>query len=206
MTQQKQNKIPIHWLHSQAYCEYQIYLEHVLGKEGKITSEMEKGKKVHSMLEEKHKEKAEIKLSVKDALEKSQKEKIILVGREVYVENENLMGLIDEIHFTPNKIIIINDKPGDFAYLTNKMQVWGYCLAFQEQFNPKISIVGCIRQRDNQKILWKGDFLDEHKNMVLDAIKRILGIINGNQKPQPTTKISKCKNYRLKDDCDKCLK
>lgn len=27
------DKIPIHWLHSQAYCEYQIYLEYVKGME-----------------------------------------------------------------------------------------------------------------------------------------------------------------------------
>ena len=26
-------KIPIHWLYSQAYCEYQIYLEYVEGVE-----------------------------------------------------------------------------------------------------------------------------------------------------------------------------
>lgn len=92
------DKIPIHWLHSQAYCEYQIYLEHVKRIEVEPTPEMNEVKEVHTILED-HKKKAKFKLSINDALRKSQKEKITLIGREIPVTANYLYGLIDEVHF-----------------------------------------------------------------------------------------------------------
>jgi len=196
------NKIPIHWLHSQAYCEYQIYLEHVKGIEVEPTPEMNEGKEVHAILEEDHKKKAKLKLSIIDALKKSQKEKITLVGREIPVRGNYLYGLIDEVHFMPTQIIIIDDKPNNYPYMTNKKQVWGYCLAFKEQFKIKIPLIACIRQRDTQKIIWRENFSDEHKKIVLESVERILGILNGNRKPEHTSNFNKCKSCRLKNVCD----
>ena len=195
-------KIPIHWLHSQGYCEYQIYLEHVKGIKVAPTPEMNKGKEIHSLLEENHKKKAKLKLSTKDALEKSQKEKIILIGREVPVSGNYLYGLIDEVHFTPNRIVIIDDKPNNYPYMTNKKQVWGYCLAFEEQFRAKLPLVACIRHRDTKRIIWKEIFSDVHKNIVLESVERILGIINQDKKAEPTNKVNRCKSCRLKEVCD----
>ena len=195
-------KIPIHWLHSQAYCEYQIYLEHVKGIKVAPTPEMNNGKEIHSLLEENHKKKAKLKLSTKDALEKSQKEKIILIGREIPVSGNYLYGLIDEVHFTPNRIVIIDDKPNNYPYMTNKKQVWGYCLAFEEQFKAKLPLVACIRHRDTKRIIWKEIFSDAHRNIVLESVERILGIINLNKKAKPTNKPSKCKSCRLREVCD----
>lgn len=196
------NRIPIHWLHSQAYCEHQIYLEHVKGIEVEPTTEMQKGKEIHTILEEDHKKRAKLRLSVHDALKKSQKEKIRLIGREVPVIGNSLYGLIDEVHFMPNQILIIDDKPGNFAFITHKKQIWGYCLAFQEQFNPNLPLIACLRQRDTKKIIWKDNFSDEHKNIVLESVERILGILNETRKPEPTSKLNKCKSCRLKGICD----
>jgi len=52
------DKIPIHWLQSQTYCEYQICLEHVKGVKVEPTPEMNYGKEAHAILEENHKKKA----------------------------------------------------------------------------------------------------------------------------------------------------
>ena len=46
------DKIPIHWLHTQTYCEYQIYLEKVKGIKAEITEQMKKGKEKHKELED----------------------------------------------------------------------------------------------------------------------------------------------------------
>lgn len=195
-------KIPIHWLHSQAYCEYQIYLEYVRGVEVEPTIEMRIGKNVHLLLEEEHEKKAELKLTVENAIKKAQEEKIVLVGREIPVIGNRLYGSIDEAHFMPDQIVIIDDKPNSVPFLSNKQQVWGYCLAFQEQFNPDIPIVACLRHRDTQEIIWKELFSEEQKNMVLESIERVLGIINKEITPKPTDNVNKCRNCKLRDDCD----
>ena len=192
-------KIPIHWLHSQAYCEYQIYLEHVKGIEIEPTSEMQEGKEIHAILEEEHKKKTEFKLTIEEAIKRAQDEGIILVGREVPVVGDVLWGFIDEIHFTPEYIVIIDDKPNSIPFLSNKQQVWGYCLAFQEQFNLDIPLVACLRHRDTQRIIWRERFLDEHRKIVLESTGRILGIINGYIDPKPTDNINKCRKCKLRD-------
>ena len=196
------NRIPIHWLHSQAYCEYQIYLEHVIDIVVEPTPKMNGGKEVHTILEEDHKKKAKLKLSINDALKKSQKEKITLVGREIPVMGNYLYGLIDEVHFMPNHIIIIDDKPNSYPFMTNKKQVWGYCLAFEEQFRIKLPLIACIRHRDTRRVIWREIFSNNHRNIILESTERILGVINQNKRAEPTNKINKCKSCRLKDVCD----
>lgn len=43
-------RIPIHWLHSQAYCEYQIFLEKVKGIQPELTLEVQHGIEAHAAL------------------------------------------------------------------------------------------------------------------------------------------------------------
>jgi len=195
-------KIPIHWLHSQVYCEHQIYLEYVKGVEVEPTPEMQKGKEIHAILEDQHRKKAQLELTIAEALQKAKHEKKSLIGREVPVIGNHLYGLIDEIHFTPYHIVIIDDKPNYRPLFSNKKQVWGYCLAFQEQFKPDLPIIASLRHRDSQKIIWQEKFLEEHKKMVLESVERILDILNGNRKPQPTSKLNKCRNCKLNSVCD----
>jgi len=197
-------KIPIHLLHSQAYCEYQIFLEHVKGIKVEPTNEMKIGKEIHSLLEEEHKKVAKLKMSVNTALKKSKEEKITLIGREIPVEGNLLFGLIDEVHFMSDKIIIIDDKPNDYPYLSNKQQIWGYCLTFEENFEPKMPIIAALRQRDTQKVFWQEMLCDEHKNIVVESAQRIIDILNGIREPEPTLKMNKCKSCRLINECDRC--
>lgn len=195
-------KIPIHLLHTQAFCEYQIYLGYVKGFKAPETPEIRKGKDVHQELEKNHLEKAEGAISIKGAISKAKKEKVTLVMREVPVEGECLYGLIDEINFTPSSIIIIDDKPGNYPYISNKKQVWGYCLAFKENYKPSLPLIAALRQRDSQDIFWEELFLEEHKEQALESTQRIIDIIKGVREPQPTSNSYKCRNCRWNNLCD----
>jgi hypothetical protein len=78
--------IPIHWLHTHAYCEYQIYLEKGLGIEAPPTVEMLAGAEKHSFLDEEHEKKAELDLTVSEASTKAQLEAISLISRDISVK------------------------------------------------------------------------------------------------------------------------
>lgn len=60
--------VPIHWLHTQAYGECQIYLEKVLGLETEPTAEMVASSEKHAILDKEHEERAELELTVNEAL------------------------------------------------------------------------------------------------------------------------------------------
>ena len=112
------NKISIHLLNSQAFCEYQIHLEYVKGLEAPLTDDIMRGKEIHEKLEKEHLEEAEEEMAIEEAMEKAVKEKITYIMREIPVECEILKGYIDEINFQPEKIIIIEKiKPKIPAFL-----------------------------------------------------------------------------------------
>ena len=200
----KNSLIPIHWLHAQAYCEYQIYLEKVLGIEAEPTVEMVKGMEKHASLDEEHEQRAELELSVNEALVKAPAEGTILVSRDIYVEGRSLYGRIDEVVFEPSRIVVIDDKPSAFPYFTNKLQVWGYCQAFNEMYEPSVPLFGALRQEDTKDIIWLEQFSEEHTSEVADATTRIVAILSGQGKPQPTGNARKCQSCRLREYCPAC--
>ena len=194
-------RIPIHWLHSQAYCEYQIQLEKVEGIEPEVSEAVQQGIAAHAALEEAHMAEAELELTIADALTKAQSEGVALRAREVHVEGKSLIGCIDEVVFIPDRILIVDDKPGDIPYLGNKRQVWGYCLAFEEEFKPQLPLVAVLRNRDTGKEVWEEAFSDEHRRDVLIAVERIWGILSGKRAAEPTPNPNKCRPCRLRDHC-----
>ncbi|MFX0171843.1 MAG: Dna2/Cas4 domain-containing protein [Candidatus Hodarchaeota archaeon] len=198
----KRPRIPIHWLHTQGYCEYQIQLEHVQKVISRLTPEMQLGAKRHLELEEDHKQKAELELTPEDALTKVKEERVTLDCRELPVQGSKIYGLIDEVHMSPSQVTIIDDKPNRRPYLSTKKQIWGYCLAFEEHFNPKLPIVACLRHRDTQDIIWKKEFTIKDKEIVQTAIDRITGIINQSREAIPTTNPKKCMKCRFQPACD----
>ncbi|MFC1904520.1 hypothetical protein ACFLXT_01965 [Chloroflexota bacterium] len=195
------NHVPIHLLHTQAYCERQIYLEHVKGIEAPPSVEMIRGSEKHDALEEAHIEKAEIELSIGDAFVKSEKEGIILISREVFVLGSATYGRIDEIIIEPARLIIIDDKPNAIPYFTNQVQVWGYCHTFKEMYQPEIPIFGALRHEDTGEITWLDQFQEEHTLRVIDGIRRIQAIFSGESKGEPTSNVRKCNSCRLRQSC-----
>ncbi|MBI4187928.1 MAG: PD-(D/E)XK nuclease family protein [Chloroflexi bacterium] len=193
--------IPVHWLHTHAYCEFQLYLEKALGVEAKPTIEMLAGAQQHAFLDAEHVKKAEVELTIDEAAAKAQLEAVTLVSRDVSVRGMALYGRIDEVVFEPNRIVIIDDKPSAQPYFTNKIQVWGYCQAFMETYRPKIPLFAALRQEDNGNMVWLEQYLDEHSILVANAVERIRGIMTGKESPQAAGNSRKCQPCRFKETC-----
>ncbi|MFC2042101.1 hypothetical protein ACFLTV_01175 [Chloroflexota bacterium] len=193
--------IPVHWLHTHAYCELQIYLEKVQGLEAPPTVEMLAGAERHATLDEEHEKKAELDLTVNEASAKAQLEKVSLISRDISVKGTALYGRIDEVVFEPARIVIIDDKPSAQPYFTNKVQVWGYCQAFQEMCQPNLPLFGALRQEDTGDIVWLEEFLKDPAMLVTMTVDRIRAILGGTESPQPAGNSRKCKPCRFKESC-----
>ncbi len=195
-------KIPISWLNSYAYCEYQFHLEHCRGVKAGPASETEEGKAARAELEEVYKASANLELSVDDALGRVGKEGVVLSARDVSVEGFDLVGCINEIVFMPDRILIIDDKPGDMAWPGGKMQAWGYSMAFKEQYDPSLPIITGIRNSDTGYEVWAQPFGREHREEVSRAVSRIRQLLDGEAIPIGTRNPRKCRACRLSDSCD----
>ena len=193
--------IPVSWLHTHAYCEYQLYLEKALGIEAPPTTEMISGTHQHNFLDAEHEKKVEIELTVPEAVQKAQFEAVIMVSRDISVRGKSLYGRIDEVAFEPNRIVIIDDKPTALPYFSNRLQVWGYCQAFFETYSPEVPLFGAIRQEDSGNIVWFEPFKDEYASLVQAAVTRIQAILSGNETPQPSGNTKKCKPCRFMKSC-----
>jgi len=196
--------IPVHWLHTHAYCELQIYLEKVQGLEAPPTVEMLVGAEKHAILDKEHEKKAELDLTVNEASTKAQLEAVSLISRDISVKGTALYGRIDEVVFEPARIIIIDDKPSAQPYFTNKVQVWGYCQAFQEMYQPNLPLFGALRQEDTGDIVWLEEFLADHAMLVRTTVDRIRAILGGIESPKPAGNSRKCKPCRFKESCPAC--
>ena len=196
------NRIPVSWLHSHAYCEYQLYLQHVKGVQPEVTPEIQKGVEAHASLDEAHKAAAELELPIGEALTKAKVEGVTLSSREVFVEGEQLIGCIDEVIFMPDRILIIDDKPGDIAWPSSQIQTFGYCLAFEEQYKPELPIIAVLRNRDSGENVWAQTFGKEQRADVVNAVERIQRVLSQETEAVSTRNPNKCKACRFKSSCD----
>ena len=111
-------------------------------------------------------------------------------------------GCIDEIVFMPDRILVIDDKPGDMAWPGSRMQAWGYCVAFEEQYGPTLPIMAGIRGQDTGYEVWAQPLAQGHREEVQRAVFRIRQLIDGEAIPVGTRNRRKCKACRLAASCD----
>lgn len=118
-----------------------------------------------------------------------------------------IYGAIDEIRFTPNNFIIIDDKPGTKVYLSNVHQVYGYCLAFKDMIRDmdNRTIVAALRERGTDNIYWQRSFDEKAENEIIKIINRIHDLISGNEKFSSNKNPNKCKSCRFREICDKSV-
>lgn len=195
-------RIPASWLNSFAYCEYQIYLEHCRGATPQPKPETPESKAAQASLEEAYGAAAKLELSIDDAMAKAGEEGIVVSARAVSVEGADLEGCIDEIVFMPDRILVIDGKPGDMAWPGSRMQAWGYCLAFEEQYNPTLPIMAGIRSQETGFEVWAQPFAPAHREEVQRAIFRIRQLVDGEAIPVGTRNRRKCEACRLVLSCD----
>ncbi|MBM4241768.1 MAG: Dna2/Cas4 domain-containing protein [Euryarchaeota archaeon] len=197
------NNFPISWLNKQGFCEYGIYLENMKGVMVKPTRAMVKGAKEHSLLESKFKEEA-VPATFEEIMEASETGEVLSREFPVISVKYGIRGLIDEILMTPDKFIIIDDKPGAIPYISNIHQVYGYCLAFKEMIDEDDRrIFAALRERGTDDVYWKTYFNRKAENEIIKVIKRVHNLISGKKRFLPTKNPNKCLKCRFNKFCDK---
>ena len=197
---------PISWLHKQEFCEYQIFLENIMGIKVQPTKEMIEGKLGHEKLYEKFSKEA-VPATFEEML--LQSKTVEVFSRELPVRDfrHGIYGLIDEVLLTPNEFIVIDDKPGTKTFLSNIHQVYGYCLAFEVVAKPLDNrpILAALRERGTDNIYWETPFDPQAEKEIIAVIERIHLLISGAIEFSSTDNLNKCRGCRLRDKCDRAL-
>ena len=195
-------RIPADWLRSFAYCEYRIYLEHSLGAVPQPKPEAPEAEAARASLAQAYDLAGKLELSVDDAMNKAGAEGIVASARAVSVEGNELEGCIDEIVFMPDRILVVDDRPGDMAWPGSRMQAWGYCLAFEEQYHPTLPIMAGIRNQETGFEIWAQPFMEGHREEVQRAVSRIRQLMDGEGVPVGTRNRRKCEACQFAPACD----
>lgn len=195
------NNFPISWLNQQGYCEYQIYLQYIKGIESAPTKAMLKGTHVHNQLENEFLKDATPQ-EFDEAVEMSKSE--ATVSRECFVISKEygIRGFIDEIWMEPERIVIIDDKPGSKAFPSTINQIRAYCLGFKNMTQDSRPIIAALRKRGTDEIFWSEEFDSDAEKEIKFTIKRMHSLLDG-QKPFIATKNpNKCKSCRYQSYCE----
>jgi len=203
--------IKISDLHTQAYCEYQLNFQ---WSGVRIVSEqMETGTRRHQELEAEHNEKMRDapQVTLEKAIENTSLGKES-GGREIFVKSDTygIIGKIDEILISPEGIFIIDDKPTDFAYLSDKSQARAYAICIRDEYeniilSNNLKVFSVIRNRDSGDTIWSEELTDAVKSETLERIERIRKLAKGEIAFIPTRNPNKCRvcQYHKAKVCDK---
>ena len=202
----KQKFIPINWLHTQEFCEYQLFLENIKGIKVDPTRAMVDGKREHERLEKDFLEKA-VPATFSEMIEESKTKIIVTREFQVVSKKYEIYGLIDEVLLTPLKFIVIDDKPGSKKYLSNIHQVYGYCLAFKEMVRQvdQRPIIAALRTRGTKYVYWDSAFNKNSENEIIEVINHVHGLFSGKEQFNSTNNVNKCRACRFKMNCDRAL-
>ena len=203
-----QELIPISYIQQLGFCEYSVFLRYVREVETEPTEQMKIGKKVHKRLFDEFLVTSKPS-TIKQMIKKSRK--LNVLSRELYVKSKKfgIHGAIDEIQFSPNNFLIIDDKPGTRIFQSNINQVFAYCLTFYDCISSlKIKdevrpIIAALRDRDTQKIIWKSSFNEDAQKSIAKEINRMHSMIEGKVPFLPTNNQNKCHNCSIREVCDR---
>jgi len=194
---------PISWLQKQDYCEYQIYLENILGVKAAPTAAMAEGAQEHERLYTEFAEKA-VPATFEEMLTESRTAR--LLSRELRVADpvHGLYGYIDEVWLTPESFVVIDDKPGIKAFTSNIHQVYGYCLAFKTvTAGDNRKITAALRQRGTENVFWSNLFDAQAEEEIAGISQHIHDLLEGKTEFAACGNSNKCRSCRLKPQCEK---
>ena len=203
-----QHIIPISRIQQFGFCEYSVFLRDIENVEAEPTEQMITGKQAHDQLYEEFLATAKPS-TIKQMIKKSRKSEVL--SRELFVESEmfGILGRIDEIHFSPNNFVIIDDKPGTRVFTSNKNQVFAYCLAFIDYISQwramddSRPVIAALRERDSQKIIWRSPFDETARTVIVNEINRMHSMMSGNLPFSITNNPNKCRACSVREHCDK---
>jgi CRISPR/Cas system-associated exonuclease Cas4 (RecB family) len=189
----------------QCYCEMQLKF---IWQGIKIeTEKMMRGSSVHNDKFQQFKEQTEgleevdIVNAIKRAIEKQER----FAGREVFIISPTfrLRGVMDAIEIGPEGIVIADDKPIDYPYLSVKSQLAAYAVAFKDRYRPPLDIFMIVKNRDRGVIIWEDVFSQDWFEFVIEKISRMHELALGKREFEPTANPKKCLSCSYKGICDK---
>lgn len=190
--------------HQQSYCEVQLKFmwQGIIRK----TKQMLNGAEIHKekfekfVEETKDMEKVDIKDAIRRALENNER----FSGREVFIKSPTfrLIGIIDSIEIGPDGILIIDDKPSKYTYLSDKSQILAYAIAFKDLYRPPLDIFMMIRNRDDGSVIWKDILTEYWVIFMLEKINRLHDLVLGKREFEPTKNRKKCLACNYRDLCE----
>jgi len=192
------------WFLTHGYCEYKTYLERVLHVVVPETEAMVAGSFIH-----KNKEEAFLKEADIGTWDEFLKSEQLTITKEVALQKNIgdvlLMGIIDEVAIDKDSIYIIEDKPRAYPFSSVKRQIAAYCYLFKEHFPSSKNLVGVLRNRDSDKIVWQHEYNKEIENDFLLVFHRLRRILLCEEEPIPTENHNKCKMCRFNKICEYSL-
>ena len=205
----KRDFIPISWLHTQDFCEYQLYLQHVLHVKLPATKEMLSGLQKHSELQQVFNKKAvPIEEPVEKHIEKLLRGEIGPFSmREFSLKSETykLTGKIDEIQLFQERALIIDNKPSLSAKVADINQLRAYCLCFSDAYKWEREICNAVQNSESQKFVFAEQFNDAAKLAVEGIIGRMHDLFSGDLDFIATNEKWKCAACRYNIVCKKAL-
>lgn len=197
--------IAISEFHQQSYCEVQLKF-----KWSGITRKTEKmmeGSDIHEekfedFLEEtKEMEEVDINEAIRRAVEENER----FSGREVFVLSPTfrIFGMIDSVEIGPDGIMISDDKPSEYAFISDKSQIIAYAIAFKDFYRPPIDVFMSIRNRDSGDVTWEEILTQDWVDFILEKIGRLHELALGKREFEPTKNPKKCLACSYRDVCDK---
>lgn len=189
----------------QCYCEMQLKF---IWQGIKIeTEKMMRGSSVHNDKFQQFKKQTEgledvdIVSAIKRAIEKQER----FAGREVFIISPTfrLRGVMDAIEIGPEGIVIADDKPIDYPYLSVKSQLAAYAVAFKDRYRPPLDIFMMVKNRDKGIIVWEEAFSQDWFEFAIEKINRMHELALGKREFEPTANPKKCFSCSYKGICDK---
>jgi CRISPR/Cas system-associated exonuclease Cas4 (RecB family) len=110
---------------------------------------------------------------------------------------------MDAIEIGPEGIVIADDKPIDYPYLSVKSQLAAYAVAFKDRYRPLLDIFMMVKNRDKGVIVWEDVFSQDWFEFALEKISRMHELALGKREFEPTANPKKCLSCSYKHICDK---
>jgi CRISPR/Cas system-associated exonuclease Cas4 (RecB family) len=188
----------------QTFCEVQ--LKFIWSGIKKETEKMFFGSLIHNEkfreFEEETKdfESVDMVNAIQRAISKNER----VAGREVSIVSPTfrLKGCIDAVEVGPEGIVIIDDKPLEYAYLSVKSQLAAYATAFKDRYRPPIDIFMMAKNRDSGDVIWEDVFSQEWLDFTLEKINRMHDLALGKREFEPTANPRKCFSCSYRNICN----
>jgi len=144
-------------------------------------------------------------VNIVNAIKRAIKKQERFAGREVFLVSSTfrLIGVVDLVEIGPEGIVIIDDKPVEYPYLSVKSQLIAYAIAFKDRYRPPLDIYMIVKNRDKGDIIWEDVFSQEWFDFIIEKINRLHELALGKREFEPTANPKKCLSCSYRNICDK---